>query len=72
MKRSCAEQLMTIYEGVSAKLNEASNFVHSLPESERAPHLQALGGAMADLWLKLQLPIVREHPELDPDGDKYQ
>jgi hypothetical protein len=72
MERNSAEQLMAIYGRVSAGLNEASEFVHSLPESERAQHLQALGGVMADLWLQLQLPIVREHRELDPDGDKYQ
>ena len=72
MDRKSAEQLMAIYASVSANLNEASEFVHSLPEAERAPHLHGLGRVMADLWLELQLPVVREHRELDPDGDKFQ
>jgi hypothetical protein len=72
MDRIRAEQLMAIYGRVSAGLNEASDIVFSLPESERAPHLHGLGNMMADLWLKLQLPIVGEFPELDPDGDKFQ
>lgn len=64
-----AENLMAIYERVSGALNEAHDVVASLPEPERALHMLALGDAMADLWLKLQLPIVREHRQLDPDGD---
>lgn len=71
MDRKNAEQLMEIYARVSASLNEASDLVHSLPEAERAPHLHGLGSMMADLWLVLQLPVVRQHPELDPDGDRF-
>jgi hypothetical protein len=32
--------------------------------------LKALGGIFADFWLTLQLPIVRQYPELDPDKDE--
>jgi hypothetical protein len=71
MDRNSAEQLMGIYGRISAGLNEANDVVRLLPETERVPHLHALGSVMADLWLKLQLPIVREHRELDPDGDRF-
>ena len=30
-------------------------------------HLRALGTMVSDVWLNLMLPIVREHPDLDPD-----
>lgn len=72
MDRSSAEQLMAIYGKVSAALNEANDFVLQLPEHERTPHLQGLAGVMIDLWIKLQHPVVREHRELDPDGETYQ
>lgn len=62
---------MAIHGKVSAALNEANDFVLLLPEHERAPHLHGLANVMIDLWLKLQLPVVREHRELDPDGDTY-
>ena len=67
-----AEHLMEIYERVSGALSEAHDVVAALPEPERALHMRALGDAMADLWLKLQLPIVREHRQLDPDGDSIR
>ncbi|WP_154668342.1 hypothetical protein [Pseudoduganella violaceinigra] len=72
MDRIKAEELMGIYGRVAAALNDATYLVLSLPEAERATHLQALGPFMADLWLKLQLPIVREHRDLDPDGNRYR
>lgn len=27
---------------------------------------------MAHHWGELQLPVVREHRDLDPDGDRFQ
>lgn len=72
MERNSAEQLMAIYGKVSAALNEANDFVLQLPEPERATHLHGLASVMTDLWLKLQLPVVREHTELDPDGETFR
>lgn len=61
---------MAIYDRVGATMSEAAHVVRGLPEQERAAHLRALGTMMQDVWLNLQLPIVREHRELDPDGDR--
>jgi hypothetical protein len=71
MDLKSAEHLMAIYERVSGALSDAHDVVVALPETERTLHMRALGDAMADLWLKLQLPIVREHRQLDPDGDRF-
>ncbi len=71
MDRATAEKLMAAYAKIGAALNEADPLLRALPEAERIPHLRAMGGIMADLWLKLQWPIVREHPELDPDRDYF-
>lgn len=67
MDTATAEKLMDIYSKMGELMNEADGIVRGLPESERRVHLEALGSAMTDLWMRLQLPIVREHQHLDPD-----
>ncbi len=62
---------MTIYERIGTGMNEATEILRQLPENERGEHLRALGTMMQDLWLNLQLPVVREHRDLDPDGTRY-
>jgi hypothetical protein len=49
-------------------LNEAACVIDTLPHEEREAHARGLGGMMADLWINLQRPVVREHPELDPEN----
>jgi hypothetical protein len=68
MDRSTAEKLMVMYHRVSEALNQAEPVLRAIPEEqERKRHLRALGTMMADVWTELMAPIVREHPELDPD-----
>lgn len=72
MDHSTAKQLMAVYERLGTVMSEADPILRSLPEDERIPHLRNLGAMMCDLWFKLQLPVVREHRDLDPDGDRFQ
>jgi len=72
MDHSTAFKLMTVYERLGKPFNDALEIVDTLPEAERSEHIRALGDMMGDLWFKLQLPIVRQHPDLDPDGDRFQ
>jgi hypothetical protein len=65
MDRATAEKLMSIYKRLGMILNEVDSVITTLPEDERKAHARGLGGMMADLWINLQSPIVREHPELD-------
>ena len=68
MDRLTAEKLMTIYRRLSEVLNEADPVIRSISdEGGRQQQLHALGMLMQDVWLNLEAPIVREHPELDPD-----
>ena len=68
MDRTAAERLMHIYAGIGDLLNEATEVVGTPEdEDEQKLHRRAIGTMMGDLWLSLQLPIVREHRELDPD-----
>jgi hypothetical protein len=68
MDRATAERLMVIYHRVNEALNQAEPALRAIPdEQERKRHLRALGDMMMDVWTELMAPIVREHPELDPD-----
>ena len=68
MERATAKKLMDIYRRLGNALNEAEPLIRGLPsDKEREAHLGALGTMMQDVWLHLMSPIVREHPDLDPD-----
>lgn len=65
-----AQQLMEIYHRLGLVMNEADLVIRSISdEEERKAHLQSLGCLMGDLWIGLQMPIVRQYPQLDPDKD---
>lgn len=72
MDHSTARDLMAVYRRLGEVLNEADSIVRTLPDAERPEHLRGLAGMMGDLWFKLQLPVVREHRDLDPDGDRFR
>ena len=72
MDHATAQQLMAIYAHIGGKINEADTIIRTLPEAERSLHLRALAGTINHLWCELQRPIVREHRDLDPDGDRFQ
>ena len=72
MDHLTAQKLMETYGRLGEVLNEVDVIIRTLPKAERSGHLRALSDIMGDVWLRLQLPIVREYPTLDPDGDLYR
>ncbi len=72
MDHSTAQKLMDVYKRVGEVLNEADGIIRTLPKHEQSVHLRGLGDMMGHLWFELQLPVVREHRDLDPDGDRFQ
>jgi len=59
---------MAIYSKLNASLNEATEVIASIHEQEEKKRLwRPVGEVMQSVWLDLMLPIVREHPDLDPD-----
>lgn len=70
--RDTAGKLMACYARVGAPLSDAEAIIRKLPEEGRHALLYPLVEMMADIWFKLQLPVVRQHPDLDPDGDRYR
>lgn len=63
---------MDAYKRVGEAINEADRIIRTLPKDEQSMHLRGLGDMMGHLWFELQLPVVREHRDLDPDGDRFQ
>lgn len=72
MDHITAQKLMAAYKRIGDVMNEAHGIIHTLPENERAEHLRGIGDMMGHLWFKLELPVVREHRDLDPDGERFQ
>lgn len=72
MDYSTAQQLMSMYDRMGKIINEADNIIRTLPDIERTENLRALAGLITQLWFTLQLPIVREYKDLDPDGDHFR
>jgi hypothetical protein len=69
MDRSVAEKLMQHYLAAGgAALNEATSVIGTLADAEEQRRLRRpLGELMQSIYLELMRPIVKEHPELDPD-----
>lgn len=63
---------MAVYERMGDAINEADGIIRTLPQAEQAEHLRGLCSIMGELWFKLQLPVVREHQDLDPDADYFR
>ncbi|WP_036168845.1 hypothetical protein [Massilia sp. 9096] len=69
--RETAQQLMALARRMGDAMNEADPLIRPLPQPVRSELLRALGTLMGHLW-DLQRPVVRCHPDLDPDGDRFR
>jgi hypothetical protein len=68
MEKKTAEKLMEIYRQVGEILNNADPIIRNIEDDETKKQLiRPLGEVMADLWIKLERPIVKMYPDLDPD-----
>jgi hypothetical protein len=68
MEKSSAAELIKSLMELSDRLNDIDAQLRRLPDDvERKALLRTLGSVMLDLDAGLIRPIVRQHPELDPD-----
>lgn len=67
MDQVTAQKLMALYQDIGLTLNQADTVIRTLPDAERHEHLSGLAETVMQIWYKLQLPVVRQYPELDPD-----
>jgi hypothetical protein len=72
--RDTAEKLIACYERVGVPLNDADEIIRKTisDAEERSALLRPIGEMYADIWFQLMLPVVRKHPDLDPDGDRFR
>jgi hypothetical protein len=68
LDRATAEKLMALYQKLNGSLNEAADVIGAIRDQEEQKRLRRpLGEVMQSVWLDLMQPIVRQHPDLDPD-----
>lgn len=70
MDRTVANELMRVFEEIGSSLNQASCIVSELPDvDEQKLMRRGLGSLMGTLFTDLQLHIIHQYPDLDPDKD---
>jgi hypothetical protein len=68
MDRTIAKELMRVFEEIGSSLNQATCIVSELPDvDEQKLMRRGLGNLMGTLFTELQLHIIRQYPDLDPD-----
>lgn len=72
MNQATAQKLMSLYQDIGLVLNQADTVIRTLPDAERHEHLSGLADTVMQVWHKLQLPVVRQYPELDPDREHFR
>lgn len=72
MDQVTAQKLMALYQEIGLTLNQADTVIRTLPDAERHEHLSGLADTVMQIWYKLQLPVVRQYPELDPDREHFR
>ena len=72
MDQHTAEKLMALYQRIGVALSEADTVIRTLPQPEQHEHLTGLADTVMQIWSKLQLPVVRQYPELDPDREHFR
>jgi hypothetical protein len=68
MERTSASNIINAVLRLSERLNDVDELPQRLPEEdERKALLKTLGATMLELDVGLIRPLVRQHPDLDPD-----
>jgi len=70
MERKIAEKLMKIFNSLGDPLNEASLQIEQISDDKEKKVLRrGLAEIMGRIFTDLEIPIIREYPDLDPDKD---
>jgi hypothetical protein len=72
MDRAIAIKLMEIFENkIGTALSEATKLIGSLPDVDEQKLMRRGVAEMMDtLFVDLQVPIIRQYRDLDPDKDQ--
>jgi hypothetical protein len=71
MEKAVAARLIEALVGLDAPINALDALSAEIPDmEERKSFRLALGNLMGQIYGDLMIPILRQHPDLDPDKDK--
>ena len=69
LERQAAECIISAAMQIGVHLNKLVEASDTLPLEKRKAFKKEIGAIMGDLYTEIMLPIIRAHPELDPDKD---
>jgi len=68
MEKALATELMRSSMALGASLNAIAEVIEQISdEREKRLFRRAIAELMADVYIKIEAPIIREHEDLDPD-----
>ena len=68
MQKELAKELMDTLSALGEPLNKAAELIEQInDEEERKKFRKGLGGIMAGIYTELELLIIQQYPDLDPD-----
>ena len=68
MEKQIAAKVMAALLDAGSKVASTIDDVRAqVPEGQFKPYARAVGEVLAAIQLDLMAPIIREHPDLDPD-----
>jgi len=73
MDRSTGVRILAAIEGLAPGFNEIDAATMEITdEGERREFRKTLGDAIGLVAYELTMKVVRQYPDLDPDGDRYR
>jgi hypothetical protein len=73
MDHATGVRLLAAVESLEPSFNTLDSIVSGLAdEAERQAFRSKLGEALMIVSYDLVMMVVRQHPDLDPDGDRYR
>jgi hypothetical protein len=73
MDHAMGARILAAVESLEPGFNELDSIVSRLAdEAERKAFRSKLGEALMIVSYDLVMMVVRQHPDLDPDGDRYR
>ena len=68
MEKKVAVELIGALKNLDSEFKKISEITQKIQEeNEKVKFRQNLGLIVGDIYTEMMIPILREHPELDPD-----
>jgi hypothetical protein len=68
MDKALASELMRAISDVGRDLNKTADIIERIiDQNEKRRYRVAIGDLMGNVYIKLMIPIIHEHKDLDPD-----